>query len=78
VLPSNILFSLKHKNKNPLQKIKTSPNTEDRCMQNNDFAICFYVHEMWSLTLREGYKLRLFGNRVLRKILRPKKNEVSD
>jgi hypothetical protein len=31
----------------------------------------------WSLTLREEYRLRLFENRVLRRILRPKRDEVT-
>jgi hypothetical protein len=31
----------------------------------------------WSLTLREEHKLRVFQNRVLRKIFRPKRDEVT-
>jgi hypothetical protein len=33
--------------------------------------------ETWSLTLREEHRLRLFGNRVLRTIFGPKRDEVS-
>jgi len=33
--------------------------------------------ETWSLTLREEKKLRVFENRVLRRIFRPRKDEVT-
>jgi hypothetical protein len=33
--------------------------------------------ENWSLTLREERRLRVFENRVLRRVFRPKRNEVS-
>jgi hypothetical protein len=33
--------------------------------------------ETWSLTLREERRLRLFENRVLRRIFGPKRNEVT-
>jgi hypothetical protein len=33
--------------------------------------------ETWSLTLREGHRLRVFENRVLRRIFGPKRNEVT-
>jgi hypothetical protein len=34
------------------------------------------VWETWSLTLREEYGLRVFENRVLRRIIGPKKEKV--
>jgi len=36
-----------------------------------------YGCETWSLTLREGRRLRVFENRVLRRIFRPKRDEVT-
>ena len=33
--------------------------------------------ETWSLTLREEHRLRLFGNKVLRKIFGAKKDEIT-
>jgi hypothetical protein len=33
--------------------------------------------ETWSLTLREEHRLRVFENRVLRKIFGPKRDEVT-
>jgi hypothetical protein len=35
-----------------------------------------YGCETWSLTLREEHRLRVFENRVLRRIFRPKRDEV--
>jgi hypothetical protein len=36
-----------------------------------------YGCETWSLTFREEYGLRVFGNRVLRRIFGPKGEEVT-
>jgi hypothetical protein len=36
-----------------------------------------YRCETWSLTLREGQRLRVFENRVLRRIFGAKRNEVT-
>jgi hypothetical protein len=33
--------------------------------------------ETWSLTLREEHRLRVFENRVLRRIFKPKRAEVT-
>jgi hypothetical protein len=35
-----------------------------------------YGYETWSLALREEQRLRVFENRVLRKIFGPKRDEV--
>jgi hypothetical protein len=40
-------------------------------------SILLYGCETWSLTLREEQRLRLFENRVLRRISRPKRDEVT-
>jgi hypothetical protein len=37
---------------------------------------CTFVRS-WSLTLREEHRLRVFENRVLRKIFGPKRDEVT-
>jgi hypothetical protein len=39
--------------------------------------VVLYGCETWSLTLREEHRLRLFENRVLRRIFGPKNNEVT-
>jgi hypothetical protein len=38
--------------------------------------VVLYGCETWSLTLREEHRLRAFDNRVLRRIFRPKRDEV--
>jgi hypothetical protein len=38
--------------------------------------VVLYGSETWSLTLREEHRLRVFENRVLRKIFGPKRDEV--
>jgi hypothetical protein len=39
--------------------------------------VVLYGYETWSLTLREEHKLRVFENRVLRRIFEPKRDEVT-
>jgi len=40
--------------------------------------VVFYGCETWLLTLREEYRLRVFDNRVLRRIFGPKRDEVTE
>jgi hypothetical protein len=40
--------------------------------------VAFYGCETWSLTLREEHRLRVFENRVLRKIFGPKRDDVTE
>jgi hypothetical protein len=35
------------------------------------------MYIIWSLTLREGHRLRVFENKVLRRIFGPKRDEVT-
>jgi len=37
-----------------------------------------YEHETWSLTLTEEHRMRVFKNRVLRKMHGPKKDKLTD
>jgi reverse gyrase len=39
--------------------------------------VVLYGCETWSLTLREEHRLRVFENRVLRRIFGPKRNDVT-
>ena len=39
--------------------------------------VVLYGCETWSLTLREERRLRVFENRVLRRVFRPKRDEVT-
>jgi hypothetical protein len=39
--------------------------------------VFLYGYETWSVTLREEHRLRVFENRVLRRIFGPKRDEVT-
>jgi hypothetical protein len=43
---------------------------------NYVLPVAFYGCEAWSLILKEELRLRMFKNRVLRRIFRPKREEV--
>jgi hypothetical protein len=40
-------------------------------------SVVLYGYETWSLTFREKHRLRVFENRVLRRIFGPKRDEVT-
>ena len=40
-------------------------------------SVVLYGYETWSVTLREERRLRVFENRVLRKVFRPKREKVT-
>jgi hypothetical protein len=40
-------------------------------------SVVLYGYETWSLTLREECRLRVFENKVLRRIFGPKRDEVT-
>jgi hypothetical protein len=40
-------------------------------------SVVLYGCETWFLTLKEEYRLRVFENRVLKRIFRPKTDEVT-
>ena len=50
---------------------------KDQDIQSYNFACFLYGCETWSLTLREEHKLRVFENRVLRRIFGPKRDGVT-
>jgi hypothetical protein len=39
--------------------------------------VVLYGRETWSLTMREERRLRMFENRVLKRVFEPKKDEVT-
>jgi hypothetical protein len=53
-----------------------SKNVKIRIYTTIILPVVLYGCETWSLTLREEHGLRVFENRVLRKIFGPKKDEV--
>jgi len=40
--------------------------------------VVLYGYETWSLTLREERRLRVFENRVMRRVFGPKRDEVTE
>ena len=47
-------------------------------MYNSNFHFVLYGCETWSLTLRKEHRLRVFENRVLRRIFGDKRDEVTE
>jgi hypothetical protein len=52
-----------------------SKNLKIKIYKTVIFPVMLYGCETWSLTLREKHRLRVFENRVLRKIFGPKREE---
>jgi hypothetical protein len=53
-----------------------SKNVKIRIYRTIILPVVLYGCETWSLTVRKRHRLKVFENRVLRRILRPKKGEV--
>jgi hypothetical protein len=53
-----------------------SKNVKIRIHKTIILPVVLYGCETWSLILREEYRLRMFENRVLRRIFGPKRDEV--
>jgi hypothetical protein len=54
-----------------------SRNLKIRIYKTIILPVVLYGCETWSLTLREEYRLRVFENRVLRRIFGPRWEEVT-
>jgi hypothetical protein len=50
---------------------------KNQTIQDDNFAVVLYGCETWSLTLREEHRLRVFENKVLRRIFGRKRDEVT-
>jgi hypothetical protein len=55
-----------------------SKNIKIRIYKSIILPVVLYGCETWSLTLREEHRLRVFENRVLRRIFGPKKDEMTE
>jgi hypothetical protein len=53
-----------------------SKNVKIRIYKFIILPVVLYGCDTWSLTLREEHRLRVFENRVLRRIFGPKRDEV--
>jgi hypothetical protein len=54
-----------------------SKNLNIKIYETIILLVVLYGCETWSLTLREEHRLRVFENRVLRRIFGPKRDEVT-
>jgi hypothetical protein len=54
-----------------------SRNVKVKTYKTIILPVVLYGCETWSLTLREEHRLRVFENRVLRRIFGPKRDEVA-
>jgi hypothetical protein len=54
-----------------------SRNVKVKIYKNIVLPVVLYGYETWSLTLREEHRLRVFENRVLRRVFGPKRDEVT-
>jgi hypothetical protein len=54
-----------------------SRNVKIRTCKDIILPVVLYGCETWSLTLKKEHRLRVFDNRVLRRIFRPKRDEVA-
>jgi hypothetical protein len=54
-----------------------SKNLKMRMCNTIILSVILYGCEIWSLTLREGHRLRVFENDLLRRLFGPKRDEVT-
>ena len=55
-----------------------SKNLKIKIYKTIILPVVLYGYEIWSLTLREEFSLKAFENRILRRILGPKRDENGD
>jgi hypothetical protein len=65
-----------HSVKNLLSSCLLSRNVKIRIYKTIILTVILYGCETWSVTLREAYRLRVFENRVLRRLFGLKRDEV--
>jgi hypothetical protein len=66
-----------HSVQNILSSRLLSKNIKIRIYKTIILPVVLYGCETWSLTLREEHRLRVFENKVLRRIFGPKRDEVT-
>jgi hypothetical protein len=66
-----------HSVQNLLSSRLLPKNVKIRIYKTIILPVVLYGCDTWSLTLREKHRLRVFENRMLRKILGPKSDEVT-
>jgi hypothetical protein len=66
-----------HSGQSLLSSRVLSRNLKLRIYKTIILPVILYGFETWSLTLREEHRLRVFENKVLRRIFGPKRDEVT-
>ena len=66
-----------HSVQNLLASSLLSKNLKIKIYRTIILPVFLYGCETWSLTLREGHRLRVFENRVLRRIFGPRRDGVT-
>jgi len=66
-----------HSVQNILSSSLLSKNLKIKICRISILFVVLYWCETWSLILREGHRLRVFENSVLRRIFGPKRDEVT-
>ena len=66
-----------HSVQNLLSSSFISKNLKIKIYRTVLLPVVLYGSETWSLTLREEHRLRVFENRVLRRIFGPKRDGVT-
>jgi hypothetical protein len=66
-----------HSVQNLLSSRLLSRNVKVKIYKTIILPVVLYGRETWSLTLREEHRLRVFENRVLKRIFGPKMDEVT-
>ena len=72
-----VFHCVANKELNLLSSSLLSTNLKIKIYRTISLPLVLYECETWSLTLREGRRLRVFENRVLKRIFGPKRNEVT-
>jgi hypothetical protein len=66
-----------HSVQNLLSSSLLSKNIKTKIHRTKILPVVLYGCETWSLTFREECRLRVYENKALRRILRPKRDEVT-
>ena len=74
IKPTNACY---HSVQNLLSSSLLSKNLKIKIYRTIILSVVLYGCETWSLTLREEHRLRVFENRVLRRIFGPKRDGVT-
>jgi hypothetical protein len=60
-----------------VSSLMLSRNVKVKIYKTTTLPVVLYGCKTWSLTLREEHRLRVFQNRVLKRIFGPKRDEVT-